>query len=351
MTNPLIQRFPDEHYTVIFNPTNGFFARIEDDGFPEPSCSAHGPELIDIAITNWCDHGCARCYRNSSPNGFHMSLRDYESIIQQAAALGTLQVALGGGNPNQHPEFGEILEITRAKYGIVPNYTTNGRGLSADILSSSAKYCGAVAVSAYPPYGEMEAALRQLLDKGIRTNIHFVLDANHVDKAIEWLRNPPPIFHEVNAIIFLNYKPVGRLEESILLNHSPKVEEFFSIIADGKFPFRIGFDSCMVSGLVSYLPKVSPSLYDACEAGRFSMFVSERMEAYPCSFMESHTDGVPLTEHNMLEIWCESDLFCETRKMINDEHCPDCNHKATCLGGCPAFNEINLCRSDAAPAT
>lgn len=59
-----------------------------------------------------------------------MSISDYKSVIDQAAEMGTFQVALGGGNPNQHPDFIEMLEYTRSK-GIVPNYTTNGLGLSA----------------------------------------------------------------------------------------------------------------------------------------------------------------------------------------------------------------------------
>jgi MoaA/NifB/PqqE/SkfB family radical SAM enzyme len=52
------------------------------------------------------------------------------------------QVALGGGNPNQHPDFIEILRLTREDYGIVPNYTTNGRGLSDTVLEATRRYCG-----------------------------------------------------------------------------------------------------------------------------------------------------------------------------------------------------------------
>jgi MoaA/NifB/PqqE/SkfB family radical SAM enzyme len=81
-----------------------------------------------------------------------MSIRDYYKIMNQVKDLPVNQVALGGGNPNQHPNFCEILRITREEYGIVPSYTTNGRGLTQDVIESSRKYCGAVAVSAYPSY-------------------------------------------------------------------------------------------------------------------------------------------------------------------------------------------------------
>lgn len=147
----VVKRFPDDRYTALFSPNSGFFARIEDAGEPEPFWSTHGPELLDVAITNWCDKGCSFCYRKSDSSGLHMSLEDYREVMVQAKGMHVFQVALGGGNPNQHPEFPEILRITREDFGIVPNYTTNGRGLTPDVISATARYVGAVAVSAYAP--------------------------------------------------------------------------------------------------------------------------------------------------------------------------------------------------------
>ena len=156
----VVKHFRTDHYTAIFNPRSGFFARVEDDGRPEPFWAEHGPELLDISVTNWCDRGCNFCYRKSDTNGIHMAFEDYEEVVRQAAEMHVfLQVALGGGNPNQHPEFPRMLHATRSKYGIIPNYTTNGRGLSGDVLKATARYCGAVAVSAYPPYSETEVAV------------------------------------------------------------------------------------------------------------------------------------------------------------------------------------------------
>jgi hypothetical protein len=70
----VVKRFSHEHYTAIFNPNSGFFARIEDAGHDEPFWAEHGPELLDIAITNWCDRGCSFCYRKSDESGSHMSV-------------------------------------------------------------------------------------------------------------------------------------------------------------------------------------------------------------------------------------------------------------------------------------
>ncbi len=224
-----VHRYKDLGYTTFFNPKTGFFARKEDSGKPEPFWSPHGPELMDISITNWCDKGCSFCYKKSSKNGCHMSLDDYRRVIDEAKLMGVFQVALGGGNPNQHPDFMEILQHTFDQ-GIVPNYTTNGRGLTKEILIASKKYCGAVAVSAYKPFTETSATLSILEEYGLRTNIHYILDSKSIDTAIAWLKTPPEFIKNINAIIFLNYKPSGRkVYEQNMLRHSEKIQEFFDL--------------------------------------------------------------------------------------------------------------------------
>ena len=71
-----------------------------------------------------------------------------------------------------------------------------------------------------------------------------------MDTAIEWLIDPPPFVEAANAIVFLNYKPVGRFaDEKLLLNKSPRVEEFFKLATSGRKRIRVGFDTCTITGL------------------------------------------------------------------------------------------------------
>lgn len=340
----VVKRFPREHYTAVFNPNSGFFARIEDPDSEEPFWSEHGPELLDIAVTNWCDRGCSFCYRKSDEGGTHLSLLDYEEIIRQAQELHVFQVALGGGNPNHHPQFPELLRITREKYGIVPNYTTNGRGLNPEVIEATAKYCGAVAVSAYPPYTETAEAIELLRSNGVTTNIHFVLTSKTVNTAIEWLKSPPAFLNKANAIVFLNYKPVGRfVDDRLLLNKSPRVQEFFQLATSGVRQFRIGFDTCTITGLARFgnAPDIS---MEGCDAGRFSLFVSEKMEVYPCSFMvEAGYAGIPLRTSSLSEIWQKHEAFVRIREKHKEKGCADCKTPHQCLSGCPLFPEMNLC--------
>jgi len=338
-----VKHYRREHYSTLFDQRTGFFARVEDSGYAEPKWAEHGPELIDIALTNWCDRACAVCYRSSSTRGRHMSVNSYRNILRQASKIGVLQVALGGGNPNQHPSFPDVLKMTREEYGVVPSYTTNGRGLTSRVLRASAAFCGAVAVSAHAPYDNMRGALRILVDAGVKTNVHFVLDASTVEIAIDWLRSPPEMLLGINGLVFLNYKPVGRASGNRRpLRESPSVPKFFDLASNHRHPFKVGFDSCLVSGLVA-LSRVNPVWFDGCEAARFSMFISEESLAFPCSFMQPTFRGVPVGSENLQRVWRRSRLFSKVRRRLLEPSCIGCRHASTCMGGCPLFPGINLC--------
>lgn len=262
--------------------------------------------------------------------------------MEQAHNMNVLQVALGGGNPNQHPDFCRMLHLTRKKYGIVPNYTTNGRGLTRSVLEATKEYCGAVAVSAYFPYVEMQEAIDAFISYGIKVNVHFILSSQSIATAIDWLRNPPSFLSKINALIFLNYKPVGH-DHDLLLNKSGQVEYFFKIATEEKHDFKIGFDSCSVTGIASFA-NVSHVCYEGCDAGRFSMFISEDMRMYPCSFMvEAGYEGTRITGNNLQDFWQNADILKRFRDRSTFNLCNSCQDADVCLCGCLLFPEINLC--------
>jgi len=340
MNSLLLKRYDEEKYTVFFNQNTGFFVRVEDACIDEPLYSKHGPELLDISITNYCERSCYFCYRESSQTGLAMPLVDYGGVLKQAKDCGVLQVALGGGNPNQHPDFERILALTREEYNIVPSYTTNGDGLTDDILAASRKYCGAVAISYYEPLSLFYVNLKKLIDAGIKTNIHFVLSSNTISDAIEILAYGIQKLSGINAVIFLLYKPTGKGKAYEVLKMSPKVKHFFSLVGASKL--KIGFDSCCIPGIVNNL-KYNPISVEACEAGCFSAFISENMKFYPCSFMENKVKGINLRRTSILDAWQTEPLFLNMRNKNNDGECKTCQHYSICKGGCPVFDEIKLC--------
>lgn len=340
MNSLLLKRYDEEKYTVIFNQNTGFFARVEDSNSLEPIYSTHGPELLDVSITNYCERSCSFCYRASSKAGKEMSFVDYEFILRQAKDCGVLQIALGGGNPNQHSSFEKILEVTRDKYNIVPSYTTNGDGLTENIILASKKHCGAVAISFYEPESQFYLNLHKLIDSGVKTNIHFVLSANSIESAIRLLTTDANRMTGVNALIFLLFKPAGKGSCSDMLKMSPEVDFFFSLVSNSKI--KIGFDSCCVPGIVTHL-EYNPVSVEACEAGCFSAFISEDLMLYPCSFMERKVKGVDLKGSSIVNAWQNNAIFLNMRNKLSSEKCKTCLHFSVCRGGCQVFSDINLC--------
>lgn len=218
------------------------------------------------------------------------------------------------------------------------------RGLTKEILFATKEYCGAVAVSAYKPYSETEQTVSLLREYKIRTNIHYILDSKSVDNAIDWLKSPPEFLSDINAIIFLNYKPSGRkVFEQRLLRHSPRVQEFFDLATSEDAQLKVGFDSCCVSGVFART-KTNTSMVDACDAGRFSLFVSEDMKVYPCSFQTGLKEGDQLTEQNTIkDIWLNSENMKGFRDYFSSNRCSGCSFQKTCKNGCPIFDELVVC--------
>ncbi len=340
MDDLIVKKYIDQKYSVLFNRKTGFFARIEDKGSDEPFWAENGPELLDISITNYCEKGCVFCYRRSNLHGKHMPILDFHNIIKQAKELGVLQVALGGGNPNQHPDFIRFLEITRENE-IIPSYTTNGYGLTDEIMAATKKYCGAIAVSAYNPFKNLFDIINVLVDYGIKTNIHFLVSSDSINTAIDWLNSSPAILNRINAIVFLNYKPVNTSSDYIL-GGSDQLELFFNLIKNNRYKFKIGFDSCFISGIVSNL-KVKSLYIDSCDSARFSAFISEDLRMYPCSFMINDKGYGDLTKDSLINIWKNNGLFNRHRNLIKGNPCSSCSFEQDCKGGCVYLPDINLC--------
>ena len=168
LTNYILRNSKDEKiffgfWDMMVDETQTVLEGVEKYAFSmtgeEPFWNRRGPELLDISITNYCERNCDFCYRETSSNGTFMPLEQYTKIIAQAETAGVLQVALGGGNPNQHPDFVSILEVTR-KHHIIPSYTTNGQGMTDEIYNATKCYCGAMAVSWYEPYSEATQVIK-----------------------------------------------------------------------------------------------------------------------------------------------------------------------------------------------
>ncbi len=350
MGSCLIRNCKESEYILGFDRDEGTFIRFGKTG-KEPFCNVAGPELLDIAITNYCERECDFCYRASNRHGSFMKLKDYDLLMGQAEKAGVLQVALGGGNPNQHPQFVQILQKTR-DHNIVPSYTTNGQGMTDEIYAATKQFCGAMAVSWYEPYIDAQEVIKRAVSSGIKINIHFMLNKLSLPQAMEIIEKHNDLLKSVNAVVFLNYKPVHSSDE-LCLTDGKEIKDFFESVKNIK-NCKIGFDSCMIS----FLPLMGDGLLketvDFCEAARFSAYISENLLLYPCSFMNDISmNGIDLRKHSLQAGWRFGEEFIRMRERLAQpgvqRHsipaCQTCENYVMCHGGCPIFN-INKCREN-----
>jgi radical SAM protein with 4Fe4S-binding SPASM domain len=268
-----------------------------------------------------------------------MSLSLFKRIIRQCKGK-VFQVALGGrGNPNEHPDFEEMLKFCR-KNDVVPNYTTSGLGLTDEQVELTKKYCGAVAVSEHFQDYTREA-IRKFINAGVTTNIHYVLNNASINKAL-WKLINTDFDNDVNAVIFLLHKPVGQgTDEQVLKIDDPIVPAFFEAVDEHEGSFKVGFDSCSIPGIVNFNKNIDPKSIDTCEGARFSAYITPDGIMTPCSFDQDKEYGNDLNVMSVKEVW-DSELFNMFRFSLASS-CLDCHDRKLCMGGCPLEREIVLC--------
>ena len=110
-------RYQNGNYTVTIDTKNGTKIRENDLDF----FRADFPESMDIKICNKCDLGCPMCHENSTKDGAIGDIMS-ESFIDKLHPY--TELAIGGGNPLEHPDLVPFLEKCK-RLDLVPSMTVN----------------------------------------------------------------------------------------------------------------------------------------------------------------------------------------------------------------------------------
>jgi radical SAM protein with 4Fe4S-binding SPASM domain len=302
------------------------------------------PELADISISNHCSKHCDFCYRDSVPDNSFISIQDYERILDSLTSprwRSVFQVALGGGEPLEHPGFLEIIRRTWDR-GIVANFTTNGLAITKTLAAGIAGKVGAVAISVSNMEELRLDRVKILAGAGIKTNLHFILDSDSIDQATEVLEGRfNHLLDDVNAVIFLTFKPKGRGTESRCLKAGASLDRFVARVDSSGCSTHIGFDACFVP-ILMHRTEVDVDYVDSCECAFFSVYIDEQMNVKPCSFATGNHDSFSLRQYSMDEIWTR--CFADYRRRQLDFPCQqDCAHSSSCHGKCAYFGSLAFC--------
>lgn len=91
------------------------------------------PEVVHLAITTRCNLACPGCYVPRSGTVPGWAVAELRELINQWARMRVFQLAVGGGEPLLYEGLFEVLAYAWER-GIVPNLTTNGTLLDADVV-------------------------------------------------------------------------------------------------------------------------------------------------------------------------------------------------------------------------
>ncbi|WP_327047331.1 radical SAM protein [Microbispora sp. NBC_01189] len=84
---------------------------VTPHALPPATLSVAPVYFLELEITGRCQLTCSHCYAESRPTSGHgaMTLADWKSLLTSAPAAGITTVQLIGGEPTQHPNFGQLL--------------------------------------------------------------------------------------------------------------------------------------------------------------------------------------------------------------------------------------------------
>lgn len=259
----IIGRYPNGNYTVV----------IFDDGTKirfnhQDHLTPLYPESIDLKICNRCDMGCPMCHECSTPDGVCANLH--------APVLDTLrpytELAIGGGNPLEHPGLYEFLKRMKAQrvicnmtvhlrhfisgYGVLKSLASDGliHGLGVSVPGALSDE-EAAAIAGFPNTvvhviaGVIRpGAIATMEDRGLRLLILGYKEFGRgsayasgrqpvIARKIEHLKNRlPSMFSKFEAVSFDNLA-IGQLDVQSLLDKKAWNEQYMG--DDGQYTMYI----------------------------------------------------------------------------------------------------------------
>jgi hypothetical protein len=284
-------------FWTLFWPGSGAKLRLS---FDPPSrandvTKSTYPELIDLSITDRCPAGCHYCYRDSKPDGQHadeQALYRVEWLIEE---LHPFEVAIGGGEPTEHPKFIDLLASLHG-HGIVPTFSTRSydwmhhNERREQILKYAARFGFSV------DHGEDVTRLAQTMDRyqipHERCTVHAIVGIS----AHEWVLRE--CARHNFGVLLLGLKRVGRACKPYE-HYKEKLDQDWVSTAkrmakEGWLP-SIAADTTLCAQYQKQLKVagVSPALY-ATQEGKFSMFIDAVRETMGPSSFCAGSQVVPL---------------------------------------------------------
>lgn len=319
------------------------------------------PVEAHLTLTSRCPASCRGCYVDATPAGRTDDAGEelWERAVDELARMGVFHLALGGGEATGTPFLLRLARRARDR-GLVPNLTTSGLGLGAELLEAGAVF-GQVNVSldgvgddyarvrGWDGFEVAANATRTLRERGFRVGINLVLTRltfPRLERTIRWAKR-----NGIREIEILRYKPVGRGSRDypeLVLTPEQRRELLPAVLRLARrYRMRLRLDCSMAPFVCAHGP--APAVLKflgiaGCFAGDHLVAADPAGRVSGCSFLPPDAglgSVAALRTH-----WDRSDAFALTRGYTERarEPCRSCRYLAICRGGCRA---VALHRGDA----
>ena len=317
---------------------------------PASSAPLASPPMGLIAeLTHRCPLQCAYCSNPLALDDPRTELQtaDWRRVLDQAAALGVLQVHFSGGEPMARRDLVELVAHA-ASLDLYTNIITSGVLLTEAAMSEllaagidhiqlSFQDAGAAAADRIGGYRgghakKLEAA-RRIHEAGLPLTANFVVHKQNAERVAEMIALGEELDAERIEIAHTQYYGWALLNRNALLPSLAQLEHVNAVVAEARerLKGRIVIDY-VVPDYYAARPK-------ACMGGWGNRFinVSPSGKALPCHAAETLPGFTfpSVRDESLAAIWNESDAF---RRFRGTDWMPDlcrtCDRREIDWGGC-----------------
>ena len=278
--------------------------RLQVDSIPD--MIPEYPELVDMKITNACEHKCPFCYMASTPKGKHANITDISQIINKFKIK--TEFALGGGNVLLHPQFDRIVYLIHNRNHIA-NITIRYDDVKTindnlKIKKSIIKYVSGIGISVQS-VNDFNVAIdfiKEMLLLGKHVSLHMIPEMIGVQNSLDILEklndfnnklyndNKDDIMYNMYSynncrVLFLGLKQSGRAKN---LEHKLLSDVELGMLAQ-KSGYQYNVDTAFINTYEKWYEKeyASNEYFLTRHEGEYSMFIDAvKMKAYTSSYKD-----------------------------------------------------------------
>jgi len=279
-------KYANGNIKVQLDPVNGSKVRFIPKNEEE---APEFPESMDIKITNKCDQACPFCHENSTINGKHGNLSALLHYLSQANFPSGVELAIGGGNPLEHPDLVNFLESATHQLGLICNLTVHPNHYEKDPSQISdlmdKKLIMGLGISGFPK--------KTPLKYPERTVHHQILGVHF-----------PPNPENHTKILLLGYKNVGKDK------YTPNLRSFISwskAILNTQYTVYLDTLAVKQLGIINLINQT----YYMGDDGNHTMYIDAINQTYAPSSTDKHL-AKPITLNNLKGDFKDVRRYCKS---------------------------------------